>query len=158
MGITLTYKPTPVPSPEVFDIITAEIRECGPIEQWWSEPIRLLKSPTFGVLGMTKVSIPGYSTEQGTYIDVLPQDDFLMMWRDIHKIAGMLATWSKRFNLSWNFDLEGGHFGNVLPSGHFDQELVESLEQLCQMADAPSSPEARDARITEIDKKHSDRW
>lgn len=158
MGITLTYKPSPQPSPEVVKAMVEEARTMRPLQQWWSEPLKLMQIPSLGVIGMTKVSLPGYSGPDRAYVEVDQGEDFLMMWSDITHIVRALSLWSKRYGVQWDLQLEGERFGSVESSGEISADLSDGLHQLLQAASAPDDPSAREELIAAIDSKYKSRW
>ena len=158
MGITLSFKPVPPVSPETADLITAESKTLRSFKEWWSEPPLFTEVSGYGFLGMQKVSLPGFSTGRGGYVEVDPGADLLMMWRDISRIAHYLADWSERFKIGWKLDLEGESFGSIGEKGNFAEDLSSSLQELLQMSGAPSEVIARNELIKTIDTRYMSRW
>jgi len=87
MGITLTFQPQQPTSPQLESSLKADCDRLGAPNTWWSEQPKFLTVSGIGLVGMMKVSMSGYSLSGGGYQDIDPQEDFLMMWRDIDRIA-----------------------------------------------------------------------
>ena len=118
----------------------------------------LMNLPSHGLVGMQKVSLPGYSLPGGGFSEVDQQDDFLMMWRDVSRLATELSSWSQSLGFGWTLELEGGVLGTIDDSGRISSELSNSLEELLSMAGGDDGQNERDRRIENIDRKHIDRW
>ena len=158
MGITLSFKPTSVLDEAVVEQLKINCRALGPHTTWWSEMPALLNVPKLGILGMQKVSLTGYSTNDGGYQKVDQQDNFLMMWNDINRTTVALSRWAKEFGVGWVMELEGEPFGSIDENGIASEELEGSLEELLSMSNAPPSEPERATLIEEIRKRYASRW
>ena len=158
MGITLTFQPLQPPSSNVESSLKVDCDALGPTQTWWSERPQLLTVPGIGVVGMMKVSMSGYSLSDGGYQDIDPQEDFLMMWRDIDRIATALSSWSVQHNIAWKITLEGEPFGAIDSQGNRSSELEAAMEELLFMSEAPTDATERATTVATIDAKYATRW
>ncbi len=120
--------------------------------------MKFFEGPPEGLLGMTKIFLPGYSAPGGGYVEVEEQEMLLMAWHECVTIVAALSDWSERFGVEWLLTIEGETFGTVLPSGKQSPELEASMAQLLAMSGAVESGEALESRIGTIDAKYASRW
>lgn len=158
MGITLTFQPQQPTSPQLESSLKADCDRLGAPNTWWSEQPKFLTVSGIGLVGMMKVSMSGYSLSGGGYQDIDPQEDFLMMWRDIDRIATALSIWSVLHNIAWKIALEGEPFGAIDSQGNRSSELEEALQELLFMSEAPTDATERAKSIAIIDARYATRW
>jgi len=156
MGIELTYKPDRELEEDVKTMIMEETARLAASESWWAEPLLFLETPSLGFLGMTKVFLHSYSTDNG-YVEVKRADNFLMAWQDCQTIANILAAWSKRFGVGWQLSLDGELMGVIDHSGTLSTKLQSKLDELRHLSDFTETGDALERLIHQIDMKYASR-
>jgi hypothetical protein len=158
MGITLSFRPLSAPEQVVADQLKASCQALGPYKTWWSEQPTLVDVAAHGLMGMQKVSLPGYSVNGGGYQEVDQEEDLLMMWHDINRTVSSLSDWARNFGIGWEISLEGEPFGTIDEKGHASEVLRNSLDELLSMSGAPTDEQERASLITDIGQKYASRW
>tara|TARA_B100001105_G_scaffold242277_1_gene222280 strand:+ start:832 stop:1308 length:477 start_codon:yes stop_codon:yes gene_type:complete len=158
MGITLSFRPTSAPNKAVADQLKEKCKALGPYDTWWSEQPILMDVNDRGLMGMQKVSLPGYSVTDGGYQEVEQEEDLLMMWHDITRTLSSLTTWARDFGIGWEISLEGEPFGTIDAAGRFSSELSNSLSELLSMSGAPTDEQERASLVSQIARKYASRW
>src|SRR5205823_5121206 len=97
-GVSLDYRTTAAVQPKVKAAIEAEAQQlAAPAHGWWTEPLYFF-DPGEGdgrLYGSTKIFLIGYSTSDGGYLEVDPDEDSLMAYRDTCVILEKLAMGSR---------------------------------------------------------------
>jgi hypothetical protein len=156
MGVSLDYRTTAAVPQHVRDAIEAEAQQLVPAYRWWCESLNFF-DPGEGdgrLYGGTKIFLLGYSTNDGGYMEVDPDDDSLMAYRDTCFILEKLAEWSGKHGLSWQVDCAGEPIGNI-SNGQWDRQLREYVDGMKASFPWPS---AFDERVKAISAKHPSRW
>jgi hypothetical protein len=129
----------------------------GLAHHWWCESLNLFEDPSGEgrAYGDTKLFLMGYSTDVDGFVEVSPEDDSAMAWRDASFITEQLESWSRVHGISWRVSCEGNVIGCV-SNGHRDQDLLEFLESMREISEfeEPLTPE----RISRIDAQYASRW
>ena len=157
MGLSLSYRPTTRLSEEKATSLTVLAKAMQEAHSWWCEPMNFLVDPDHGLFGLTKLSTFGYETGGGSFIQVAPEEEWLMVWNDCNAIACILASWSKRHATGWELSIEGEPFGAITTTGAFSRKLESGLAEFLEVANAPRDPQERLRKIATIDHKHSSR-
>ena len=158
MGITLSFRPVSAPDQAMADQLKARCQALGPHTTWWSEQPLLVDVAAQGLIGMQKVSLPGYSISDGGYQEVDQEEDLLMMWNDINRTVSTLSAWSREFRIGWDISLEGEPFGTIDADGQASEILRNSLEELLSISGGPSDEQERATLIADIKQKYASRW
>lgn len=156
MGVRLYYcTADPVP-PQVKEAIEAEARQVVQAHDWWTESLNFFDAGEADgrLYGGTKIFLIGYSTTDGGYREVDPDEDSLMAYRDTCVILEALAEWGKRYGLTWQIDCAGERIGAIV-RGQWDRRLRAHVEAMRRSFPPPSSFEDK-ARA--ISAKYASRW
>ncbi|MFM7148553.1 MAG: hypothetical protein ACKO23_01805, partial [Gemmataceae bacterium] len=85
MGVSLDYRTTAAVPPHIKLAIEGEAAQlAAPPHGWWTEPLYFF-DPGEGdgrLYGSTKIFLIVYSTNDGGYMEVDPDEDSLMAYRD----------------------------------------------------------------------------
>jgi hypothetical protein len=140
-------------STEVAEKIGDEQRLLLKARCYWSEPLHVeleQAAPARLVGGNSLFSSGGYETQSGKWVDVSPNEDYLMAWSDTDFIVRTLAAWSKVHGIDWAIYSAGDHVSDVV-RGNPCEKLGEFLEGLPEMSGlAPDM-------VPEIDQKFKNR-
>lgn len=157
MGVSLDYRTTAAVPLQVKAAIEAEAqRLAAPSHGWWAEFLNFF-DPGEGdgrLYGGTKIFLIGYSTNDGGYMEVDPDEDSLMAYRDTCFILERLAEWSRTHGVSWEVDCEGEPIGTI-SKGEWDQQLREYVDEM--KTSFPWSPAFED-QVKVISEKYASRW
>ena len=154
MGVTLTYQPIEAPTPESSSQIFNEAQKVAEEREWWCEPLWFL-SPE-GLEGATKIFLPGYSTNDGGYIEVDAEEDSLMAAYDAQFILEALSGWSKRFSVTWLIGIDGEEIGTVSMDGP-DPMLIGIVAAVATNGASDEMPDFDESQVQEIRKKYASR-
>jgi hypothetical protein len=103
VGVSLDYRTTAGVAPPIKAAIEAEAQQIAPpAHGWWTEPLYFF-DPGDGdgrLFGSTKIFLIGYSTADGGYMEVDPDEDSLMAYRDTCVILERLTEWSRKHGVS----------------------------------------------------------
>jgi len=156
MGVNLEYYTiAAVPQP-VRNAIEAEARQLVPAHDWWAESLNFY-DPGEGdgrLYGTTKVFLSGYSNADGDFVEVDPDEDSLMAYRDTSFILEKLAEWSRKHGLSWQVDCAGEPIGTIT-KGRWDRQLREYVDAMKSSFQWQS---AFDEKVKAISAKYASRW
>lgn len=149
MGVTLDYKTRAPIVAKVREAIQAEVHQLSSNHDWWCEPIWFceLRGKESELEGWNKIYLPGYTTNDGVYVEVDFEDDQLMAYRDTTFILDRLTTWSREHNLDWEISLAGEPIGNIT-RGEWDSRLRETVESMRGEFAWPGSLEERSREIS----------
>jgi hypothetical protein len=154
MGVTLTYQPAQdVPAGTMFTILE-EAASIAESRKWWCEPLYFLPG---GLEGATKIFLPGYSTNDGRYVEVSIEDDSLMAAFDSSFILETLQDWAAKHGLEWIIGIDGDEVGAVTAEGP-DPMLLGMVAAVATNGESDEMPEFDQARIAEIQDKYGDRF
>lgn len=156
MGVSLDYCTTAAVPQHAKNAIEAEAQQLVPPENWWTEPLHFF-DPGEGdgrLYGGTKIFLGGYSTNEGGYMEVAPDDDSLMAYRDTCFILNKLAEWGEKYGLSWQVDCAGEPIG-IISKGQWDPQLREYVGLMKSSFPWPS---AFDEEVKAISAKYASRW
>jgi hypothetical protein len=156
MGVSLDYKTTSPVSPQVKATIEAEAGSLEPAYGWWAEPLCFFDSGADDgcLFGSTKIFLAGYSTNDGGFQEVDPDEDSLMAYRDTVYILEALAEWSRRHVIGWQIDCAGEDIGTI-SEGRWDRKLGKYMKAFQVSFPQPKSLEDEAGAIS---KKYSSRW
>jgi hypothetical protein len=133
MGVSLDYRTTAAVPPHVKAAIEAEAQQLAPpAHGWWTEPLYFFGAGESDgrIYGGTKIFLIGYSTNDGGYQEVDPDEDSLMAYRDTCFILEKLVEWSRKHGVSWEVDCAGEPIGTI-SNGQWDGQLrgyVDSMK------------------------------
>jgi len=158
MGVSITYNTTGPVSPDIRASVMAEADERNREHLWWCENLVFVTDPErpTHLVGDTKLFLPGYSLPGGGCVDVDPDDDSLMAYRDARYILGLLASWARAYDLEWEVSVEApvGLVGSTGP----DESLEEFMEALAsEISPAFRSAQALEERAVAIAAKYASR-
>ncbi len=157
MGVSLDYQTTARVPPQVKATIEAEAQQlAAPTHGCWAECLNVY-DPGEGdgrLYGGTKIFLVGYSTNDGGYVEVDPDEDSLMAYRDTCFILDKLAEWSRKHGVSWEVDCAGEPIGTI-DKGQWDQQLREFVEAMKTSFPWPS---AFEDQVKVISEKYASRW
>lgn len=159
MGISLDYSTVDPVDPTTSAAIMEHVARIVGKRDWWCEPINFFESGENDgrLYGGNKIFLPGYSTGSGSYVEVDPDDDSFMAWRDTRFILDLLGEWSKQFGISWTVSCAGEPVG-VVRNGSCDENIHQYMK-LCEQAAGlnPADP-AIEERANAISKQYASRW
>jgi hypothetical protein len=156
MGVSLDYCTTASVPQQVKDLIEAEAQQLSPNHGWWAESLNFF-DPGEGdgrLYGGTKVFLIGYSTADGGFMEVVPDDDSLMAYRDTCFILEKLAEWSRKHGLTWQVDCAGEPIGMIV-KGQWDRQLLGYVENMQKSFPWPTAFEDKAKAISD---KYASRW
>jgi hypothetical protein len=159
VGVSLGYCTTSDVTDESRNAINAEADQLNQEREWWCEGIIMFDVPQGGnaIFGDTKLCLLGYSTPDGGYLEVHPDDDILMAWRDATFIIHTLADWALRFGVEWKLSIAGDEIGLVTREGA-DESVTKLLDTLVEAAEKDTSdPETVELIAASILKKYASR-
>ena len=156
MGVSLDYCTTAAVPQGVTDAIEAEAHQLVPNHDWWAESLHFFDpGESDGRLyGGTKIYLISYSTADGGDMEVDPDDDSLMAYRDTYFILEKLAEWSRKHGLTWQVDCAGELIGTI-STGQWDRQLREYVDG---MKESFPWPPAFDEKVKAISVKYASRW
>ncbi len=155
MGVTLDYKTLEPIGVKARDAILHKIPQLVSEHDWWCEPIWF--SGSLGeegeLVGWNKIYLSGYSTSDGSYVEVGFEEDRLMAYRDTIFILEWLANWSREYQLAWEISIAGEPIG-VISRGDWDKSVREFVEEIGR--EFPWPPSLED-KAREISAKYASR-
>jgi hypothetical protein len=157
MGVSLAYCTTAAVPQHVKDAIEAEAQQLAPpAHGWWTENLCFFDpgEDDGRLYGGTKIFLIGYSTNDGGYMEVDPDEDSLMAYRDTSFILDKLAEWSRKHGVSWQIDCAGEPIGTI-NRGQRDRQLQEYVDDMKASFPWPLDFEDRAKAISE---KYASRW
>lgn len=160
MGASLAYWTTDPVSDDVAEKIREEVAELRAHRQWWAEAIELsteVPGKNGHLAGEMGLFLLGYEDGDGMYVEVDPDDDAFMAYRDMRFIVGRLRRWSEEYGLSWELQLEGEPLGTI-EDGKSDTALKSFLEELGRSGGATFDLAKDGARADEIHHRYATRW
>jgi hypothetical protein len=156
MGVSLDYRTTAAIPPHIKLAIEGEAAQlAAPPHGWWTEPLYFF-DPGEGdgrLYGSTKIFLIGYSTDDGGYMEVDPDEDSLMAYRDTCFILERLTEWSRKHGVSWEVDCAGEPIG-AISKGQWDRQLREYVDSMKTSFPWPS---AFDDQVKAISEKFASR-
>jgi hypothetical protein len=156
MGLSLDYRTNAaVPSHLQLAIQSEAAQIAAPSHGWWSESLYFFDpSERDGRLyGSAKIFLIGYSNNDGTYVEVDPDEDSLMAYRDTCFILEILSEWSRKHGVSWEVACAGEPIG-AIKKGQWDSQLREYVDGMKTSFPWPSSFEDE---VTSISEKYASR-
>lgn len=157
MGVSLDYRTTAAVPPQVKAAIEAEAQQlAAPAHGWWTESLNFFDSGEGDgrLYGGTKIFLIGYSTNDGGYMEVGPDEDSLMAYRDTCAILEKLAEWSRKHGVSWEVDCAGEPIGTI-SKGQWDHQLQGYVHSMKTSFPWPSVFEDQ---VKAISEKYASRW
>ncbi len=154
MGVSLTYQPLEPPSVDSANQIFEEAQEIVEGREWWCEPLYFLSRERLD--GSTKIFLPGYSTDDGGYMEVDAVEDSLMAAYDTQFILDTLTQWSKRFQINWAIGIDGDEIGMVSANGP-DAMLLGIVATVATHGVTDEMPEFDEHEIKRIREKYASR-
>jgi hypothetical protein len=129
MGVSLSYTTAEPVDDAVKAAIVAETAGLQNARDWWCEAITFFAPPQDDgrLHGDTKLFLSGYSTKDGGFVEVSPEEDSLMAYRDACFIIDRLCEWSRKYGLVWTVECAGEEVG-VIMGGEPDNGLREFIE------------------------------
>jgi hypothetical protein len=156
MGVNLDYRTTAAVPPHLKAAIEAEAQQLtAPAHGWWTEPLHFF-DPGEGdglLYGSTKIFLIGYSTNDGGYMGVDPDEDSFMAYRDTCFILERLREWGQKHGVSWEVDCAGEPIGAIC-KGQWDHNLREYVDGMKTSFPWPS---AFDDQVKASMEKYSSR-
>lgn len=155
MSVSISYYSQSSVSVHLSEQLKAEAD--GLAHQWWNECMTFFDDPTGAgrAYGNTKIFLLGYTTPEGDFIDVPPDDDSAMAWRDAAFITEQLEKWSRAHGISWQVVCEGSIMGAIV-EGQRDRSLSDflaSMREICEFEE-PLTQE----RMSRMETQHANRW
>jgi hypothetical protein len=147
MSVSLTYYTlTAVPQ----QLVSQMQDEANALpHRWWSEGIHFFQDPTGAnrAYGDTKLFLLAHENEDGDLMEVEPENDSAMAWRDASFIVERLEEWTREFGVAWEL-VSAGELAGRIEYGQRDATLAELLAAMREFAEL-SEPltEERLARI-----------
>jgi hypothetical protein len=156
MGVSLEYRSITAVPPPVKAMIEIEAQQFQPPFAWWAESMNFFDAGTGdgSLYGSTKIFLLGYSTADGGYAEVDPDDDSMMAYRDTCFILERLAEWSRTHGVGWELECAGESAGTI-SRGQQDARL---REYIAGMKASFPWPAAYEERVREVAAKHATRW
>lgn len=156
MGVSLDYRTTAAVAPPIKVAIEGDARQLAPpAHGWWAEPLYFF-DPGQGegrLYGSTKIFLFGYSTSDGAFMEVDPDEDSLMAYRDICFIFERLSEWSRKHGVSWEVECAGEPIG-AISKGQWDIQLRDYVDSMKTSFPWPS---AFDDQVKAISEKYASR-
>jgi hypothetical protein len=157
MGVALYYRSqTPIAPEARPGLFEAAQRDTEAFESWWCESFGLFEDDN-EVHGSTKIFLAGYSDGSGDYREVDPDDDAIMAWRDTKRILELLRSYSVKYGIVWEINLEDTPFGTI-DGSDANSATLEMADPLLMMAETDANDPGLPERIADIDRRHADRW
>jgi hypothetical protein len=159
VGVSLGYYTISDVTEESRSAINAEAKQLNQEREWWCEGIILFDVPGGGkaIFGDTKLCLPGYSTPDGGYLEVHPDDDIFMALRDATFIIHTLADWALRFGVEWRLTIAGDEIGLVTREGA-DESVTKFFDALAEATEKDTSdPETVELIAASLLKKYASR-
>ena len=154
MGASLAFVTAAPVAEEVRRAIESEAE--GLVHDWWAESMSFSdRDGTGRVKGGATLFLIGYSTADGGYREVDPDDDSLMAWREASFICSHLERWSREHGLAWELACEGEPIGRI-GGGSLDPAATAFLADLLAMVGGPVLD--REDRMRLIAARYADRW
>jgi hypothetical protein len=156
VGVSLGYWTCdPVP-PQVKDMIEGEAKQVVLAHDWWAESLNFFDPGESDgrLFGRTKIFLIGYSTADGGYQEVNPDEDCLMAYRDMCFILEKLAVWGNKHGVTWAITCVGEPIGTIV-RGQWDQQLRDYVDAMKKTF--PWPPEFEE-KATTISIKYASRW
>src|SRR5689334_7680008 len=97
--------------------------------------------------GESKIFLIGYSTDDGGYQEVDPEEECLMAYRDTCFILARLTEWSRRHGVAWQVACAGEPVGTIV-AGQWDDQLRRYVDAMRQPFPWPQAFEERSAAIS----------
>jgi len=157
MSASLSYRPEPNPPERVADLIIKEASALSRTANHWSEPYCFLRSSDETLVGHTKVSLPGFTAPDGTYVTVEPSDDMFMMAQEVEMLLRGISGWGKAYKLAWRIEFEGASVGTISNAGGYSEDLCAFLAELHSAAETPRDPEAIKSKVSRLRAKYARR-
>jgi len=157
MSASLSYRPDSNPPAHIAELIIKEASSLSRIANHWCEPFFFLRRPDETLFGNTKVSLPGFTAPDGSYVAVEPADDMFMMAQEVELLLRCISGWAKAYKLAWTIEFEGALVGRVSNSGTYSDDLRAFLSELHTAAETPRDPEALKSRVSTLRAKYAQR-
>jgi hypothetical protein len=158
MSVSLSYSTQEPVTESVRKSVLSAAQLANSGWDWWCESINFFDTPNGDgrLQGDTKLFLIGYTADDGDYVEVDPEEDCIMAWRDAHHILAQLAEWSRQYAVVWELNSEGGSLGFVR-DGVIPQEAIATLSDLMEALGV--SPEAEDieSRAQQILSQYANR-
>ena len=158
MSVSLSYSTQTPVSESVRESILTAAQQSNAERDWWCESINFFDAPSSAgrLQGDTKLFLTGYSTNDGDFIEVDPEDDCIMAWRDAQHILGKLSEWSRQHSITWELESAGGSLGSVRNGAIPDAALAVLSDLMEVVGVSPDSPDIED-RAQVILRQHAGR-
>jgi hypothetical protein len=159
VGVSLGYCTTTDVTDESRNAINAEAKQLNQEREWWCEGIILFDLPQGGkaIFGDTKLCLLGYSTPDGGYLEVHPDDDIFMALRDATFIIHTLSDWALRFGVEWRLSIAGDEIGLVTREGA-DESVTKFFDAFAEATEKDAGdPESVELIAASILKKYASR-
>ncbi len=155
MSVSLDYCTTAAVPQPVKDAIEAELQQVVPAHDWWAESLKFFDPGENNgrLFGATKIFLIGYTSNDGGYTDVDPDEDSLMAYCDTCFILNTLEEWNRKYGVSWQVDCAGEPIG-AISNGQWDRQLREYVDSM--KASFPWPP-AFEEQVKAISTKHVSR-
>jgi len=158
MSVSLSYSTQTPVTDSVRTSILSAAQQANAQWDWWCESINFFDMPTSAgrLHGDTKLFLVGYSTNDGDFVEVDPEHDCIMAWRDAHHILSQLAEWSRQHSITWGLESEGGSLG-FIRDGVIPEEVLAMLTQLMEaFGVSPDAPDI-ESRAQQILHQYANR-
>lgn len=129
--------------------IKAEAGDLNANGNWWCEGVNFSDNENDRLFGETKLFLIGYSTANGQYVEVDPEEDLTMVRRDLDILVQQLERWSSNYLLSWNLHL-GARIVGMISDDQANTGIREFLDSIASQV----GPE----RTKLISEKYASRW
>ena len=158
MSVSLSYTTLDPVAASVRASLIDALPKMNSEWDWWCESINFFDTPEKDgrVRGSTKLFLVGYSAVSGDFVEVDPDEDFIMAWRDTQQILRRLAAWSRQHSLVWELASEGGSLG-VIRDGIVPDEAQAVMTTLLEAIGAQMDEDCIEERACEILLKHAGR-
>ena len=150
MSVNLYYDTIqPVQQAAALQIV-AEATALVTKRDWWCEPLMLHVTPSGAISGSTKMILGGYSLDDGGFVEVIDNEEWLMVWSDTTFIIATLSEWSEKYHVDWKLNTEGTPVGKI-HNGQPDNELEGFINSLRSSSDLP------DEQVSAVSQKYASR-
>ena len=139
MSITLDYTTIDPVAVVAFHKMQADAGILLRKHDWWAEPLNITRNAkSKKVVGSTRIFLGSYTTNEGRWVKVTEDEDYLLACTDSKVIVKQLEVWSKQHATSWLVEIGGDKIGRI-EGGIASQEVQEFVSGLCAASKLPES-------------------
>lgn len=156
MSTSISYISASNVPPAVRTAIMAESQLIN--RDWWCESIAFFEDPSAReqLSGNTKLFLLGYSRQDGSFVELDPEADAFMAWRDAMFITQQLAIWSAKYKFKWLLECEGEPCGQISEKGP-DESVKQFIQAIGTLFGDMESGVPADQRASKLLLEHAGR-